>query len=212
MALTPTVTFFSRIKTFLLAHWIVSVVVAILLVGGAWYFFGSTKAAPQFVTVTRGSITQTVSVTGNTTPKKSVSLGFQNTGTIARVNYNLGDLVSAGSVIAELNMGNLFAALQQSEANLTAAKANLAALEAGTRPEQLAIDESSVMQGQAALANSIANAYAVSDSAIHTNADQFFINDSEAYPHLPQKVDNITAGYRFILDVRQQEIGFCSVV
>ncbi|MFH1178274.1 MAG: efflux RND transporter periplasmic adaptor subunit [bacterium] len=165
-----------RIKKFLFAHWIFSIITILLIAGGIWYFFGSTKTANKFVEVTNGSITQTVSVTGNTTPLKSVSLGFQNTGTIARVYHNLGDQVSAGEVIAELTTTNLFAALQQAKANLAIAKANLASLTAGTRPEQLAIDRDAVTQDQIALTNAIASAYAVSDGAVHIDADQFFTN------------------------------------
>ncbi|MDD2657944.1 MAG: efflux RND transporter periplasmic adaptor subunit, partial [Candidatus Pacebacteria bacterium] len=148
----------------------------ILLVGGYWFFVHKSNPVYQFITVTQGSITETVSVTGNTTPTRSVSLGFQNTGTIASVNYSLGDSVGAGAVIAQLSTGNLSAALAQAQANLAVAEANLAALAAGTRPEQLAIYQNTVAQDQIALINAITSAYAVSDSAVHTTADQFFIN------------------------------------
>ncbi|MHB8860672.1 MAG: efflux RND transporter periplasmic adaptor subunit [Minisyncoccota bacterium] len=167
-------------KTFLKSRWVIGALVVIALGAGYWFFLRSRSAPYQFITVTRGTIAETVSVTGNTTPTKSVSLGFQNTGTIARVSYNLGDHVSAGAVIAELSTGNLSAALQQAKANLAVAEANLAALTAGTRPEQLAIDQNSVAQDQVALANAIASAYAASDSAVHTNADQFFTNPRTA--------------------------------
>lgn len=172
----PIVPRFSQFKKVLTSRWGIAGISMVLLIGGYWFFFGRAKNTYQFVTVTRGSITETVSVTGNTTPTRSVSLGFQNSGTIARVNYGLGDQVGAGTVIAELNTANLSASLQQAQANLAVAQANLAALVAGTRPEQLAIDQSAVTQDQAALANAVASAYAVSDSAVHTNADQFFIN------------------------------------
>jgi HlyD family secretion protein len=155
--------------------WWVLALVAVLII--VWFFFLRSSAPKyQFATVTRGSITQTVSVTGNTAPTKSVALGFQGSGTIARVSYGLGDFVTAGSVIAELNTASLGAALAQARANLAVAQANLDALTAGTRPEQLAIDESAVTQDEIALANAVASAYAASDSAIHTTADQFFTN------------------------------------
>ena len=173
---TTTTTGARRLKTFLFAHWILSGIAALLVVGGAWYFFGSAKTTYQFVTVTRGSITQTVSITGNTTPIKSVSLSFQNAGTIAHIYHNLGDQVGAGEIIAELNTANLYAALQQAQAILAAATANLASVTAGTRPEQLTIDRNAVAQDQTALANAIASAYTVSDGAVHTNTDQFFTN------------------------------------
>jgi len=177
----PTTSRFSRFKKILASRWgIAGVAVLVLIFGVYWFFVRSGAPVYQFITVTQGSITETVSVTGNTTPTRSVSLGFQNTGTIARVNYSLGDRVGAGAVIAELTTGNLSAALAQAEANLAVAQANLAALTAGTRPEQLAIDRNAVAQGQTALVNAIASAYAVSDSAVHTNADQFFTNSRNA--------------------------------
>jgi HlyD family secretion protein len=164
-------------KAIIFSWWSIAIVTILIVIGGGYWFFARSSGAPyQFITVTRGSITETVSATGNTTPTKSVSLGFQNSGTIARVNYNLGDQVTAGAIIAELNTANLSAALQQAQANLAVAQANLASLQVGTRPEQLAIDQSAVTQDQDALANAITSAYAVSDSAVHTDADQFFIN------------------------------------
>ena len=131
---------------FLKSKWTVGIVIVILLVGGYWFFGRSSGSAYQFISVTQGSITETVSATGNTTPMQSVSLGFQNTGTIAHVYYNLGDQVSAGAVIASLTTASLSAALSQAQANLAVAQANLSALTAGTRPEQLAINETTVAQ------------------------------------------------------------------
>ncbi|MCR4333587.1 MAG: efflux RND transporter periplasmic adaptor subunit [Patescibacteria group bacterium] len=156
--------------------WGYAVIVVVLVAGVYLFFFRGAGAAYQFITVTQGSITETVSVTGNTMPTKSVSLGFQNTGTIARVNYSLGNWAAAGTVVAELNTANLSAALGQAQANLAVAEANLAALLAGTRPEQLAIDQSAVAQDQIALINTITSAYSVSDGAVHTSADQLFTN------------------------------------
>ena len=163
-------------KKVLTSRWGIAGIVVLLLIFGAYWFFVRSSTSYQFITVTLGAITETVFITGNTTPTRSVSLGFQNTGTIARVNYTLGDQVGAGAVIAALNTGNLSAALAQAEANLAVAEANLAALTSGTRPEQLAIDQSAVMQDKTALTNAVASAYAVSDNAVHTNADQFFTN------------------------------------
>jgi len=163
--------------TFLKSKWVLWIILVLAIIGGGyWFFMRSNSASYQFVTVTQGSITETVSVTGNTTPTKSVSLGFQNTGTIAHIYHTLGDHVSAGEVIAELNTANLSAVLQQARASLAVAEANLASLMAGTRQEQLTIDQNAVTQGQMALINAVANAYAVSDGAVHTNVDQFFTN------------------------------------
>lgn len=172
-------TFLPNIPGFLKSKWVLGVIVFVVLGGGYW-FFHRGGIPHQFVPVIRGSITETVSVTGNTTPMQSVSLGFQNTGTIAHVYYHLGQKVNAGAVVAQLNTASLFAALQQAQASLAITEANLSSLTAGTRPEQLAIDQSAVVQDQAALLNAIASAYALCDGAVHTNVDQFFINPRTA--------------------------------
>lgn len=161
---------------FLKSKWVLGASVLILLGGLYWFFARNNGTSYQFVTVTQGSITETVSATGNTVPMQSVVLGFQNTGTIARVYYNLGERVNAGAVIASLDTANLSAALEQAQANLAAAQADLAGLTVGTRPKQLAIDQNSVTQDEIALANAVASAYTVSDTAIHTDADQLFVN------------------------------------
>lgn len=111
-------------KNFLFAHWILSSIAVLILLIGVWYFFGRSKPTYQFVEVTKGSVIQTVSVTGNTTPMKSVSLAFQNAGAIAQVYYNLGDKVSAGQVIAQLNTASLSASLAQAQGAYDAAVAS----------------------------------------------------------------------------------------
>jgi HlyD family secretion protein len=163
-------------KRILFSWWGITIIVVLVVALALWFFVFNKSTSYQFITVTRGSITEIVPATGNTTPTTSVSLAFQNSGTIARVNYNLGDFVPAGAVIAELNTNNLSAALEQAQANLAVAQANLASLTSGTRPEQLAIDQNAVTQDESALANAITSAYAVSDTAVHTDADQFFTN------------------------------------
>ena len=166
----------NKLSKFLKSKWTIGLVLLILVGGGYWFFVRRSGPSYQFISVTRGSITETISATGNTIPMKSVQLGFQNTGTIASVYYALGDQVTAGSIVASLNTANLSATLEQAQANLAVAQANLAAIIAGTRPEQLAIDQSAVTQNQAAVSNAITSAYAAADGAVHTSTDQIFTN------------------------------------
>ena len=160
---------------------LISIIAAVAVIIGGYFLFFKHTTTYQFVTVEKGSITETVSLTGNTTPEKSVSLGFQNTGTIAHIYYNLGDQVNAGDDHrGTQHRESLRGALNRPKRTLAVAEANLASLMAGTRPEQLAIDQSAVTQDQTALDNAITSAYAVSDSAVHTDADQFFTNSRTA--------------------------------
>ncbi len=187
-----------KMPGWLKSKWTIGFVVLLVIGGIYWFFFRHRAPAYQFTPVTRGTIVQTVSVTGNTTPIASVSLGFQNSGTIARVDYKLGDTVGAGAVIASLNIANLSAALQEAQATLASAQAALDGLVAGTRPEQLAIDQNAVAQDQIALRNAITSAYTSSDTAVHADADPIFTNPRTASAALTITVPDATLATRVV--------------
>ncbi|MDO8523554.1 MAG: efflux RND transporter periplasmic adaptor subunit [bacterium] len=184
------------LKTYLL-----KILITLFIAGGGYWFFahrgGSTY---QFVTVQQGSITETVSVTGNTTPMQSVSLGFQNAGTIAHVYRRLGDKVSAGEIIARLNIANLSAALQQAEANVDTQQAKLDGLKAGSRPADIATSEAVLQKAQQDLANlyisirdSSASGYAKANDAVRTQLNILFSNSETSQPQLLYMTTNSQA-------------------
>ncbi len=72
----------------------------------------------QYVQVTQGPITETVAVTGSTTPTSSVALGFGSSGTIASTSSAVGQVVTKGQVLARLNTSDLNAQIKQAQANL----------------------------------------------------------------------------------------------
>ena len=164
---------------------------ALVLIFILYKIFHKTASPYQFVPVTQGTITETVSVTGNTTPVKSVSLGFQNSGTVAGVYHDVGEHVSAGTVIATLNASDLFAQLSGAQANLDAAQAKLDGLKAGAQPQDIAVSQASLAKAQQDLANMYASivdtsssAYASADDAVRTQLDSFFTNAETASPQL----------------------------
>jgi len=159
------------------------VVALIILAAGAWYFTHRPAPVYQFITVTKGAITETVAITGNTTPTQSVSLGFQNTGVIAHSYHQLGEKVSAGTVIAQLNTANLSAALQQAQANVAVQQAQLDGLKAGTRPQDIAASQAALQGAQQTLANlyagisdSVTSGYAKANDATRTQLNTIFSN------------------------------------
>jgi RND family efflux transporter MFP subunit len=93
-----------------------SIIIAIVVVG--FLLFRPKAPVHQFVTVSQGPIIETVSITGNTTPTSSVSLGFGTGGTIAGVYTTVGKSVSQGQLLAVLNSGNAAGQLRQAQANL----------------------------------------------------------------------------------------------
>lgn len=149
-------------------------IVAVLLlgVGGYFTFFRHTPTY-QFITVEKGSIIETVSVTGNTTPVRSVSLGFQNSGTIAHVYRELGGRVNAGEVIAELNTASLSAALQQARAAYNAAVASRSS--------------TSLPEAATQARNTYLSAYTTLDTVLQNDADIFF---GAPTPYGPQLLIN----------------------
>ena len=106
-------------KPFYKRTWVIVTAVLVVIIFVLIWRSAHKSIPVQLIPVKTGTITETVSVTGNTTPIQSVSLGFQNSGTIGRVSYDVGSHVSAGTVIAALNTGDLSATLKQAQANYT---------------------------------------------------------------------------------------------
>lgn len=150
---------FKNFWQYLSAHKLLLALIIIVLVGIVWYVVANSKKTTyQFVSVTRGVITETVAVTGNTTSTNSVSLAFQNGGTIASVEANLGNHVSVGETIASLDTSALRAQLQEAQANVDAENAQLQTLLAGATPQTVAVSQAALTSANQSLANTYAGA------------------------------------------------------
>lgn len=106
----------------------------ILLVLGAvswggwlqWQEWSRPKESPfSTVTVDRGDIVKTVSANGTLNPVVLVNVGTQVSGTIQKLHADFNDRVKAGQVLVELDPALFRAALDQSQADLANAQANL---------------------------------------------------------------------------------------
>lgn len=86
----------------------------------------------QYVTakVQRGDIRDVVEATGSLNAVRTVQVGSQVSGTIAKLNADFNSRVHTGDVIALIEPSLFQGALQQAVANLDAAKANVVAAEA----------------------------------------------------------------------------------
>jgi HlyD family secretion protein len=119
--------------------WIVLVAVAVVAVvaGGLWFLKRHHSDAPtyQTVPVVRGNLTQTVTATGTLNPVTNVLVGCQVSGTIKKIYVDYNSTVTNGELIAELDPSQYRAQLQQAEANLANAKANLELQQAQTKRE-----------------------------------------------------------------------------
>jgi len=184
--------------SYLWAHKWLSALIVVVVVGVIWYVAASSKKTTyQFVTVTKGSITETVSVTGNTTSTNSVSLAFQTGGTIDTVAVSLGDRVSAGEAIASVNTSGLQAQLQQAQANVDAQNAQLQTLLAGATPQAIAVSQAALATANQNLAstylsvtNTLIDADTKSVDAVVNQLAPFFSNPQSQNPLLTFPVAN----------------------
>jgi multidrug efflux pump subunit AcrA (membrane-fusion protein) len=109
---------------FLRSKWTIVILILVVLWLIGHFIFFKHKTVYQFVTVKNGSITQTISPTGSTTPEQSVTLSFGSSGVISNTYSSLGKKVTVGKVLAELDMADLNAQLKNAEAGLVIASQN----------------------------------------------------------------------------------------
>ncbi|MBD3893090.1 efflux RND transporter periplasmic adaptor subunit [Hydrogenophaga sp.] len=102
---------------------------------GLWFWQSQARseAALSYVTepLRRGDLTLTVSANGTLQPTRTVQIGSELSGTVARVHVDVNDRVQAGQVLVELDPSRLAdqvlraqAALQVAQAQLTQAQAS----------------------------------------------------------------------------------------
>jgi RND family efflux transporter MFP subunit len=99
----------------------------ILVVGGVWYW-KSKKPKIEYTTstVNKGTLSQTVSVTGKTASPHEVELSFKTSGIILDLYVDIGDKVKRGQLIAVIDKGTLYAQLEEAKQDVKYQKKTLA--------------------------------------------------------------------------------------
>jgi HlyD family secretion protein len=110
---------------------------AVLIVLGVWLYWGSEKNNHHILRLS-GHIEAT-----------ETDLGFKIPGKIAAIYFQEGQEVKAGEVVAELESHDLREEVKAAQARLETARANLAKLEAGYRPQEVREAQAAVAQAQA---------------------------------------------------------------
>ena len=163
--------------------WLLLLIV-VVVIGVVWYVLAASKKPTyQLVAVKQGTITETVSVTGNTTSTHNVSLAFESGGTIAQVYVGIGDRVGPGQTLVALNSADLQAQLAQAQANVDVAQAGLDKLLAGPRDQNVAVSDAALTAAQQSLANAytsvpntFTDSYAKANDAVRNQLNVFFTN------------------------------------
>lgn len=119
--------------------WIV-LILAAGFAAGAWYWYARVPAAsmPTFVTepVTRGNLRVSVTANGTLQPTRTVSVGSELSGTVARVLVDVNDHVKKGQVLVELDTSKFSDLVTRSRATLAAATAKVAQADATVKEAQ----------------------------------------------------------------------------
>ncbi len=129
------------------------IVVAIAAVGFWGYTSLHPKAAPvalSTVTVTRGDVSSTVSSSGTVISPSDIALAPTVSGTLSKLNVKVGQSVSAGQVLAQMDTTSLSSSVAQAQSSLAQAQANLAAITTtvATSSLQLQNDQNAVTTAQ----------------------------------------------------------------
>ncbi len=134
----------NRILIFLIAI----VVLGVLGLVGYQRLSASAQSTPTSTPVAKPN-EGVVSAEGNVVPKSASDLAFRTGGRVAEVLVSEGDVVEQGQPLIRLQDDELRIAVAQAQAALDLAQANLAQIEQGARPEEIAAAEAAWRAAQA---------------------------------------------------------------
>src|SRR4029077_16764672 len=104
---------------------------------------------------TLGTVTQTVSLSGNLAADGETDLDFQGAGKVTAVNVQPGQTVTAGEVVATQDPTTVDASLTQADATLASAEANLSQARAGASATSVTQAEGQVNSAYVAYQNAL---------------------------------------------------------
>jgi HlyD family secretion protein len=115
--------------------WIILLIAAVAIIGGIWYVRHTKGDALTYETVpvASGDLTNAVTATGSLNPVVDVTVGSQVSGIVDKLYVDFNSTVKSNEVIAEIDPSTYIAAVEQAQADLANAKANLELQEAEAR-------------------------------------------------------------------------------
>ncbi|MCL2538312.1 MAG: efflux RND transporter periplasmic adaptor subunit [Alphaproteobacteria bacterium] len=101
--------------------------VIVILIGAAYILTPSNRGAPQFATtpVTRGTLRQVVTATGEIRPVNTIRVGSQVSGIIEDIFVDFNDVVKKGDVLLKIDPSVLQARVDETRAALESAEATM---------------------------------------------------------------------------------------
>jgi HlyD family secretion protein len=156
-------------------------IVAIIVIGGAAFFYthvqgqSNQQTTYQTATVTRGSITQSVSSSGSVRAMQSAQVDWQTSGQVSKVEVQVGQQVQAGQELETLDPTSVSPSVLNAQQTLVDAENNLKSLQTSSL---------TTTQAQQTLANAQANYKTAQDALsalqVPTNANNTTIKQDQA--------------------------------
>jgi HlyD family secretion protein len=149
------------------------IIVAILAVAAAGYWYWSAQQAANNTNtmltakVTTGNLTETVSSTGSITAQTGaeVAIGSQVTGVVKHLYADVGSIVKAGELIAELDLPDTQDQASQAEAAAAAAQTKYLQTETQT-PQEVTTTAESIVEAYQTVQNDQANVKAAQEALV----------------------------------------------
>jgi len=98
--------------------------------------------------VTRQDLTEVISEVGTVVPIKEIDLTFPMTGTVAKILITEGENVTKGALLAQLDTAKIYADINNAQATVQEAQANLDKLIAGATTEDIQVYETGVTNAE----------------------------------------------------------------
>lgn len=100
--------------------WGIWLIILATIIGGIFWYIKSREPKTTYTTadVEKGTLSQTVSVTGKVNPNEQIDLTFKTTGILKSISVDVGDTVKKGQVLAVIDTGSLLSQLRQAEAQV----------------------------------------------------------------------------------------------
>ncbi len=196
----------TKTKHFVYSHKIISgLILLVVLFVGYKLFSGDSSSQETFV-VKNAQVVQKVIVNGKTKPVHSVDLGFEINGTVSGVFVGIGSRVGVGQSLVSLDSGQLNAQYLKSEANLASENAKLDEIKKGTRPEELAVSETTYLNAKTSLSEAQQNLKDKVSDIIGNNVDQLFVNQHTATPQFNLAITDSQLKNDIVLGRTQMEV------
>lgn len=104
-------------------------IIALIIIGGI-VFSGAKQVKYKTKAIERCTITEVVEASGTINPVNTVSVGSTVSGLIKEIYVDYNDVVKKGQILAQIDPANFEATVQQNQAQINNARANLAKLQA----------------------------------------------------------------------------------